>query len=465
MKTPAQYRHLDQAHVWHPYTQMAEYPAAGEGLIVASGQGPWLVDVEGRRVLDGYAQMWCNVWGHGNRELADAIHQQALKIAHSSLFSASNTPAIELASQVAALAEREYGHDDLSHVMFSDNGSTAVEVALKVALQFHLNRGEGNRRHFLCFSDAYHGDTGATMTLGGVELFRRAYEPITFNVLRSPCPMQANTWSPDAAEEAAFRDACRELRSVFAIDGANLAAVVIEPAMQGAGGMRPVAAGFLAYLRELCDEYGVLLIADEVLVGFGRCGSLFASAAEGVTPDLLCLGKGLTAGMLPLALTVARKHVYEAFLGAREDYRHLFHGHTFTGNQLGCAVALKNLEMFERENLIAGVRRREAELSSRLQEFEALPWVGRCRQHGLMAGIPLVGPDGQGDDSYTGMRGRRVCARCFELGALVRPLGDVVVVMPVLATSAEDLKQLLDIIGQALEDTRGGQDVFPPLAS
>ncbi|MCA8939268.1 MAG: aminotransferase class III-fold pyridoxal phosphate-dependent enzyme, partial [Planctomycetes bacterium] len=283
-------------HIWYPYTQMADQATAAARFVVTQGEGVFVHTRDGRKLLDGYSQMWCNPLGHAHPRINAALSAQAAKIAHSSLFSASNETSIELAAMVVSLCQEEFGVGEgcPQHVFFTDNGSTAVEVGLKMALQYHRNRGDKERTKLLCFSDAYHGDTAATMTLGGVELFRQAYQPITFEVLRASYPMQANSFdTPDPAERAAFDEACLELRQVFEGQGETIAGVVIEPAIQGAGGMRPCYPGFLKLLRELCDEYGTLLIADEVMTGFGRTGATFACAAEGVTPDIFAIGKAL----------------------------------------------------------------------------------------------------------------------------------------------------------------------------
>lgn len=452
--TPHDYETIDRSALWHPYTQMDEYPGSQGPLIVARGEGSEVIDIHGRRYLDGYAQMWCNVWGHAHPRIARALHEQALKIGHSSLFSASSVPAVELTDQVLKLANQHFGESAFSQVFFSDNGSTAVEVALKMAVQYQQNAGAPERTEVLCFSDAYHGDTCATMTLGGVELFRRAYAPLTFGVQRALYPSVARR---DAAatesEQAELHAALTQLEDVFARSGDTLACAIIEPACQGASGMRVLTPGYLQRLRELCSAHGVLLIADEVLVAFGRCGEMFGSTLDDVVPDILCIAKGLTAGQIPLALTLANQRVFSAFGGTRSDFRHFFHGHTFTGNQLGCAVALENLRMIRELDLMGKVSTNCDMMTTRLRGLEEIPGVGRTRQCGMMAGVPLKRPGAGGSsDDYTGAEGLKVCATARERGLLIRPLGDIVVVMPVLAMDPEDLTRLFDILEGALRD-------------
>lgn len=456
MKEPIQssemLRQNDLAHVWHPYTQMAEYSPGDRSPIIERGEGVYVYDIEGKRYLDGYSQMWCNVWGHANSEINAAISEQLDRIAHSSLFSASSVPTIELATKLVELCAREFPNTDsgnaLSHVFFSDNGSTGVEVALKIALQYQANIGQTQRNRFLCFSDAYHGDTGTTMTLGGVEIFRKTYEALTFEVLRADYPMRSNSFDPpDSTEEATYQSALTNLRTLFEDHGKSLAGVVIEPACQGAGGIRPLFPGYLKALRELCDEHGVLLIADEILVAFGRCGSMFGSSLEDVTPDLLCLSKGLTAGYLPLATTLASSRIYDEFLGTREDFRHLLHGHTFTGNQVGCATALKSLEMVEKHGLIGQIRDQMPFIEERLKALHQTPEVSRIRHCGMMMGIEISTDDSEG---YTSHVGQSICAHALELGTIIRPLGNIIVLMPILASSREELAELFDTTEKAI---------------
>ncbi len=454
------YDQLDQAHVWHPYTQMNEYPGRAGSLIVERGEGPFVFDIQGQRYIDGYAQMWCNLWGHTQPEINQAIKDQLDRIAHSSLFSASNVPAIELAHALHLFIKEEFQNLDieLPHVFFSDNGSTAVEVGLKMALQYHLNRKE-KRTRFLTFHDAYHGDTGATMTLGGIEIFRKAYEPLTFEVLRTDYPMQSNTFDAACEKESnAYKEACEKLTTLFAQHGSELAAVVIEPGCQGAGGVRPCYPGFLKLLRKLCDQHHVLLICDEILTGFGRCGESFASKKEGVAPDILCLSKGLTAGYLPLAVTMARPFIYQSFLGKREEFKHLLHGHTFTGNQLGCAAALASLKLLQQEKLIQQLQKQEPFIQQQLQKLATIPGVGRIRHYGMMIGIPLEEKHaGHNSEGYENTSGHQLCARAQEQGLIVRPLGNVIVLMPVLATPQAVLGETFDILEKCLLEHAAGK--------
>lgn len=448
-------KRIDREHIWHPYTQMSEYPGTWPQIMVERGEGVFVYDVEGKRYLDGYAQMWCNSWGHARPEIGEALKAQVDKIAHSSLFSATSVPAVELTEKMVEITKREFAHTgtEFPQVFFSDNGSTAIEVALKIAIQYHTNLGREGRNKLLCFSDAYHGDTAATMTLGGVDLFRKAYEPLTFDVVRSHYPMQANSFDPaDPVETEAYRESIEQLEEIFEAQGKTLAAVVIEPGAQGAGGMRPLHQGFLKHLRKLCDQHNVLMIADEVLVGFGRAGDWFSSAADDVAPDLLCIAKALTAGYIPLALTLATSKVFDAFKGVRADFKHLFHGHTFTGNQLGCAVAMAAMELTEKLDLIGDVQAKQPHIVKRLREIGELEGVGRIRHKGMLMGIPVFDPSGQGDLGYGGTLGLDICTRALEKGVIIRPLGDVIVLMPILCSTRDELDILFDATRDAIRE-------------
>lgn len=414
----------DRRTVWHPFTQMAEW----QPLVITGGEGCYLIDEHGRRYLDGVSSLWANVHGHRRRELDQAIRAQLDRIAHSTLLGLTHPPAIELAERLVALAPR-----GLDHVFYSDSGSSAVEVALKLALQFHQLGGNRDRQRFLALRDAYHGDTLGAVSVGGIDLFHRIFAPLTFHTERV---------APDLTD----------LETAFASHGPTLCAFVIEPLIQGAAGMRLHPHGLLRRARELCDRYGVLLIADEVATGFGRTGTMFACEQEDVRPDLLCLAKGLTGGYLPLAATLATPAIYERFLGARSEMRHFFHGHTYTGNPLACAAALASLDLFASDRTFERLPGRIARLEQRLRDhFEGHPHVMEVRQRGLMVGIELgVAPD-RPYPPELGM-GARVCERVRRHGVILRPLGDVVVLMPPLCIDEEQLDALVAAARRAVDE-------------
>ena len=395
---------------------MAEW----DPLVIVAGEGAYLVDEAGRRYLDGVSSLWSNVHGHRRREIDDAVKAQLDRIAHSTLLGLSHPPAVRLAERLASLAA------PLSRVFYSDSGSTAVEVALKMAFQSQQQLGQTQRQKFLALEHAYHGDTLGAVSVGGIDLFHRLFSPLLFATLR--CAPQI-----DALERS------------FAEHGSSLCALVIEPLVQGAAGMRVHPTGLLQKARELCDRHGVLLIADEVATGFGRTGSMFACDHEGVAPDLLCLAKGITGGYLPLAATLATEQIYEGFLGEHEEFRTFFHGHTYTGNPLACAAGIATLDVFREERTLERLQAKIGLLGELLEPIEAHPAVREVRRCGFMVGIELL-------EHPLPMRiGHQVTLEARRHGAIIRPLGDVVVLMPPLAITTDDLRRLVEITGEAID--------------
>jgi len=423
---------LDRRLVWHPFTQMQEYMAE-EPLIVERGEGCHLIDIEGRRYLDGVSSLWVNVHGHRRAEIDAAIRAQLDKIAHSTLLGLANVPSIELAERLLQVAPR-----NLKKVFYSDNGATAVEIALKMAFQYWQQRGgaDAKKIRFVTLRDAYHGDTLGSVSVGGIDLFHKVFRPLLFESL--------------VIENFSFEQA----GELFARHSGEIAACVVEPMIQGAAGMRTQPPGFLTHLRKLCDAHGAFLICDEVATGFGRTGKMFAVEHEGVAPDFLCLAKGITGGYLPLAATLTTERVFQGFCGAYRDFKTFFHGHSYTGNPLACAAALANLKIFEEERVIERLQPKVALLSEALRRFAAHPQVREVRQIGLMAGIELVADKATGTPyPLEAKMGFRVCRAARERGALLRPLGNVLVVLPPLAIEARDLQALLEILWESLEET------------
>jgi adenosylmethionine-8-amino-7-oxononanoate aminotransferase len=387
-------------------------------LIIERAEGNELIDVEGRRYLDGVSSLWANVHGHRHPALDQAIRAQLDRVAHSTLLGLSNVPSIELAARLAAIAPR-----GLSRVFYSDSGSTAAEVAVKMAFAAQVRR-DPKRTRFLALREGYHGDTLGSVSIGGMDLFHALYKPLLF----------------DAVHIVPTFDA---LEAAFAEHGAQLAAFVVEPLVQGAAGMLLQPPGFLRRARQLCSQHGVLLICDEVATGFGRTGRMFACEHEEVAPDLLCVAKGLTGGYLPLAATLATDEIYAAFLGDHASKRTFFHGHTYTGNPLACAVALASLDVFEQENVVARVGEKSARLATKLAaEIAPLAAVGEIRQRGLMIGIELVRAGGQ-PYTFEDAIGARVCAAVRKHGVILRPLGPVVVLMPPLSITDGEIDKLV----------------------
>jgi adenosylmethionine-8-amino-7-oxononanoate aminotransferase len=416
-------RELDHRHLWHPFTQMRDW-VEEEPVVISAGEGTDLVDVEGRRYIDGVSSLWCNVHGHRHPRIDGAVRDQLDRIAHSTMLGLTHGPAAELAGRLVEIAPPR-----LSRVFYSDSGSAAVEVALKMAFQYWHQRGgqHARRTGFVALRDAYHGDTLGSVALGGIGLFHATYEPLLFR-----------------AHKARAGDAA-DLERVLERHGEEVAAVIVEPLVQGAAGIRVQPPGYLRDVRRLCDRYGTLLICDEVATGFGRTGTMFACEQERVSPDLLCLGKGLTGGYLPLAATLTTERIYEGFLGAPEDGRTFFHGHTFTGNPLACAAALANLDAFAREHTLLRLQPKIRLLHELLGELAQMPEVAEVRGRGFMAGIDL----GEHDPALR--MGHRVTVEARRRGAIIRPLGDVVVLMPPLAISKPDLARLVAITRESIE--------------
>jgi adenosylmethionine---8-amino-7-oxononanoate aminotransferase len=412
----------DRHHIWHPFTQMKEWMAE-DPLIIESGDGALLRDTTDREYIDANSSIWTNLHGHRHPKITQAIKDQLDRIAHSSFLGLSNVPAIELAEKLVALAQSTLpaSRSPLSRVFYSDDGSTAVEVAIKMALQYWQHKQQPNRTRFVAFADAYHGDTVGAVSVGGIELFHATYLPLTFDVIR-------------VNEVSRLRDALNE----------GVAAVVIEPMIQGAGGMKLWPQGLLKELRELCTQNGALLIVDEVMTGFGRTGKMFACEHEGVVPDLMALAKGLTGGYLPLAATLATEEIFAAFLGDYSEFKTFFHGHSYTGNQLGCAAALANLQVFEEEQTLQKLSVLSSQLSAGLERIRRLPHVMDVRQIGVIAAVEL------GPYALTDRVGHKVCAEMRQRGVLTRPLGNVVPVMPPYCITDAQLDRILSVLAEAI---------------
>lgn len=438
----------DHRHLWHPFTQMQEWYGQ-PCLIVAAAEGCSLIDVEGRRYLDGVSSLWANVHGHRRKELDEAIRNQLDRVAHTTLLGLAHPAAIELARELAASAPK-----GLTRVFFSDNGSTAVEAALKIAFQYweqQKDERKRTKRRIVSFRNAYHGDTLGAVSVGGVDLFHERYRPLLFASPKVPYPYcyrcHLGLAGPDCGMACAD-----ELEDLLEREGLSTAALIIEPLVQGAAGMIVPPEGFLKRVETICRRHEVLLIADEVAVGFGRTGTLFACEQEDVRPDLMALAKGITGGYLPLAATLATEEIYETFLGEVAEGKTFFHGHTFTGNPLACAAALASLEIFRRERLLERIQPKIRHFESRLEAFRELESVGDVRCKGLMAGIELVA-DKETKQPYPVEKrvALKVILEARRRGLVIRPLGDVVVLMPPLAVTLEELDRILDVTYESID--------------
>lgn len=427
----------DAAHVWHPFTQMQAWKD-DEPPVIEAAEGNELIDVLGQRYLDGTSSLWVTVHGHRKARLDEAVIAQLGKVAHSTLLGFASVPSIELATKLVKIAPQ-----GLTRVFYSDSGSTAVEIAVKMAYQYWALKGRPEKRRFVALEEAYHGDTVGSVSVGGIDLFHKIFKHLLFDVERIPTPYAYRSPHGSAAGAKCLEAA----EKLFAEKGSELAALVIEPLVQGAAGMLMQPPGFLAALEKLCRKHDVLLICDEVATGFGRTGKMFAVEHEGVTPDFLCVAKGITGGYLPLAATITSDRVYEAFLGDVAEKKAFFHGHTYTGNPLACAAAIANLELFEEERTLERVQPTIAALSAKLAGIAELPHVGEVRQRGLMIGIELVRDRKTKEEFAYGDRvGFRVCQEARKRGVLLRPIGGVVVLMPPLSLTVEEANRLGDVV-------------------
>lgn len=464
---------LDHAHLWHPFTPMRQWRQA-EPVIIERSQGDYLYDTAGRAWLDGVSSLWCNVHGHHVPRIDQAINDQLQRVAHSTLLGLSSVPAIELAARLCRIAPAGLGK-----VFYSDAGATALEVAFKMAVGHWHHTGRPHKSGLIALQGAYHGDTTGSMSVGFSELMHRPFRSMIFptRMIRSPDVNASAEWAErkgnggaggrriwsqeDQAICAAVRDrALAELDRTLAEHAHSTAALVIEPLVQGAAGMVMQPPGYLAGAAELARRHQVLLIADEVAVGFGRTGKMFACEHEGVAPDILCLAKGITGGYLPLAATLATERIEAAFTGEIHEHRTLYHGHTYTGNPLACAAAMASLDLFEETGLIAQVNRKAALLAQwlgPLRDAEKFSLVADVRQRGLMIGIELREPEGaapagadvngaSGGYNPARLAGQRACAAARTRGALIRPIGNVVILMPPLAIEEENLRKLAEIV-------------------
>jgi adenosylmethionine-8-amino-7-oxononanoate aminotransferase len=426
--TTSELQDLDRRVLWHPFTQQQGWTSEEPPVLIERGEGCTVFDTDGNAYLDATSSLWCNVHGHHHPRIDAAIREQLDRIAHTTMLGLSHPAAVELGARLVDLAP-----EGLTRVFYSDNGSTACEIALKMAYQWHHQRGEWWRAGFVCLRNSYHGDTLGSVSVGGIELFHSLYRPLLFE------SFQAEPGDPE------------DLRRILAEHGERIGAVIVEPLVQGAAGMLVQPEGYLRAVRELCDEYGVFLICDEVATGFGRTGTMFACEQEGVAPDLMCVAKGLTGGYLPLAATLTTERVYEGFLGAHEQFRTFFHGHTYTGNPLACAAALATLDVFAEERTLERLGPKIALLGELLDELVApLPAVREIRRCGFMTGIELE-PYAVADRI-----GHQVTLQARARGALIRPLGDVVVLMPPLAMSEPDLRRLVAITAEAIAAATAG---------
>lgn len=426
----------DRNFVWHPYTQMRDWERQ-ENRVIVRGEGFYLVDDKNRRYLDGTANMWCNVWGHGRNEVVEAMREQLKILQHSTLFGLASEPSARLAESLVKLAV------GMDRVFYTDNGSTAVEAALKMTLQYWQNIGRPEKKLFMSLEGGYHGDTVGAMSVGYIEKFFGAYKPLLAKVFRAPRPL---LYGSKFDSESDLAEHCLELteKALRKLNG-KCAGLIMESGAQIAGGVVIYPRKYQQKLSELCKKYDTLLILDEIATGFGRLGNMVEYAAQKSEPDIVCLGKALTAGYFPLAATLTHQKIYDAFLGNYEKNKQFYHGHTFTGHPVGCAAALANLRLYEKHNLMQQIRENAQYIEQRLVEFEEIGIVADVRHKGMLAGIelarngkPLIHLKNKERINYF------VARESLAMGVHLRTLGNILVVIPPLAIGRNDLEKLMD---------------------
>jgi adenosylmethionine-8-amino-7-oxononanoate aminotransferase len=445
--TPNNIEKIDKEFVWHPFTQMLDWEKENN-IVIEKGDGIYLYDIHGNKYIDGVSSLWVNIHGHNNKELNDAIKDQIDKISHSTLLGLANVPSSVLAEKLIEIAPAS-----LKKVFYSDSGSTSVEIAIKVAFQYFRQKGSKykNKKKFIAATSAYHGDTIGSVSIGGMELFHSIYKPLLFDTLRITypycyrCPF--NLKYPNCELYCA-----KEAEKIIAYYADQAAAVVIEPMIQGASGMITMPAGYMKKIEKVCRDNEVLLIIDEVATGFGRTGKMFACEHEDINPDAMCIAKGITGGYLPMAATLFSQEIYEGFLANFEDNKTFFHGHTYTGNQLAAAAAVKSLELFKKNNIINAIAPKIEHFSKLLKKFDALNNVGEVRTIGLMAGIELVA-DKNTKEPYPQKDkiGHKVILKAREKGVIIRPLGDIIVILPPLVIEKNEIDELLSVVYDSIK--------------
>lgn len=437
----------DINHVWHPFTQMKEW-SQNEPLFITRGDGNFLIDIDGRRYLDGVSSLWANIHGHGRKEINDAIEQQLRQISHSTLLGLIHPSAATLAQRLSRIAP-----GGLEKVFYSESGSTAVEIAIKMAYQYWQNLGETAKTRFICLKEGYHGDTIGSVSVGGIDLFHKIYAPLLFESFKAPSPYLHCLTHQIPLEKGAGPCAA-EVEKMLQKHDSEIAAIILEPLIQGAGGMLPFPPGYLKKIEELCRQYNVLLIADEVAVGFGRTGTLFACERERVAPDFLCLGKGLSGGYLPLAATLTTGKVFDAFWSDYDELKLFFHGHTFTGNPLACAAALASIDLFKTDQTLEKLPAKIETLKNGLEVLSKSEVVGDIRQCGLMAGVEIFKDKKRKQPFPLKERiGHNVCMNIRKNGVILRNLGDVIVLIPPLSVKQDELIYMVEALEKSIYET------------
>ena len=436
----------DKKYTWHPFTQMKDW-VEEDVLLVERGEGNYLIDASGNKYLDGVSSLWCNVHGHNIKELNNAISKQLKKIAHSTFLGLSHPEAIYLSEKLVEITPKK-----LTRVFYSDSGSEAVEVAIKMAYQYWQQKKQKKKTKFAKLSNSYHGDTLGSVSVGGIELFHELYSPLLFETYEIPSPYSYR-WKTGSNPQRVLEESLDVMEKTFKERGENIAAFVMEPMMQGAAGMINQPKGYISRARELTKKYNILLIFDEVATGFGRTGKMFASEHENVAPDLMTVAKGLTGGYLPLAATLTTEEIYNAFLGKAEELKTFFHGHTYTANPLACSVSLASIKLFEKNKILQKIQNKISVAEKWLKKIRKLNHVGDVRQSGMMIGVELV-KEKRTREAYSVKEkiGVKVIRKAREKGVILRPLGNVIVLMPPLSIKKKELEKLFSVTEKSIEE-------------
>ena len=435
----------DLKYVWHPDTQMKEYENS-EPILIEKGKGIYVWDDKGNKYIDAVASWWVNTLGHSNERLNRALFEQSQKIEHILLAGFTHKPAIELAERLIKLAGGSF-----SKVFYSDNGSTAVEVALKMAYQYWYQSGRPEKKKFVAMTDSYHGDTLGSVSVGGISLYKKIFKPLVFETIEVPAPF-CYRCPKDCKKGGCAIDCIEFVEKTFEKHHKEIAGMIVEPIIQGAAGMRMYPPEYLTKLRALCDKYDILLIDDEVAMGFGRTGKYFAFEHANIEPDIFCVAKGITAGYIPLAATITNDKIYNAFYDDYSTAKAFYHGHSFTGNPLACAVAIENLKILEEEKIIRNLPQKCAYFKKSMEKFKNLEHAGDVRHFGMIGAIELA-KNKETKEPYTFAErmGHRVYLEALKLGAILRPIGNVIYFIPPYVITNEEIDKLTQIAYEAIK--------------
>ena len=446
MTTKEEWIDKDLRYVWHPDTQHKQFEGDFKPVLIERGEGIYVYDTDGNRYIDAISSWWVNTLGHSNSRLNNALIEQANKIEHVLLANFTHKPAIELAERLVKLAGEPF-----SKVFYSDDGSTAVEVAIKMAYQYWYQKGQAQKKHFVSMTDSYHGDTLGSVSVGGIDIYKEIFKPLVFETMKV-CAPNCYRCPKGHNRESCSLQCLKDVEMLFKRRGFDIAAIIVEPLVQGAAGMRMYPAEYLQRLRKLCDEYNILLIDDEVAMAFGRTGRYFAFEHAGIKPDIFCVAKGITGGYIPLAATITTDKIFNEFYDDFSKLKTFYHGHSFTGNPLACAVAVENLKIFEEENIVEKLAPKISKLKSCLEKFKLLKQVGDVRQTGMVAAVELVKNKETKESYHFSERvGHKVFLEGLKLGAILRPIGNVIYFIPPLIITEEQIDELTNIAFEAIK--------------